>query len=134
MAPAAFAQQAQPAPNRDPSAIAPGPESAQTEPPLTSSENPAAVQQEIGTRLAALVPSGMSIQDACTGFTSLAECSTALHVAQNLNVPFADLKGKVTAGDSIGGAIHSLKPGVNARAEALKAEKQARDDLLAPQG
>ncbi len=86
------------------------------------------------TRLAALVPAGMSLEDACSGFKNLGQCSATLHAAQNLSIPFADLKGKVTGGESLGSAIHSLKPETDAKGEAGKAQKQAREDMRAPQG
>ena len=85
-------------------------------------------------RLAAVTPSGMSAQEACTGFSSTDECATALHIAQNLNIPFADLKSKVTGGEKIAAAIKQLKPDANAKAEVRKAEQQARADRQAPSG
>jgi hypothetical protein len=81
------------------------------------------------TRLAALVPAGLTPEDACRGFKDLSECSAALHVAQNLNIPFADLKDRVTSGQSLGTAIHSLKPKADSKREAQRAEEQAREDL-----
>jgi len=81
------------------------------------------------TRLAALVPSGLTPEDACRGFKDLSECSAALHVAQNLNIPFADLKDRMTSGQSLGTAIHALKPKADSRHEAQRAEEQARQDL-----
>ena len=81
------------------------------------------------TRLAALVPAGLTPEDACRGFKDLGECSAALHVAQNLNIPFADLKDRVTSGQSLGTAIHALKPKADSRREAQRAEEQAREDL-----
>jgi len=83
------------------------------------------------TRLAALVPAGLSPEDACRGFGDLGACSAALHVSQNLNIPFADLKDRLTAGQSLATVIHAFKPGVDSRREAQRAEKQARDDLAA---
>jgi hypothetical protein len=84
------------------------------------------------TRLAALVPAGLSPEDACRGFKDLSVCSAALHVSQNLNIPFADLKDRVTAGQSLGTAIHALKPNADSRREAQRAEEQAREDLRSP--
>ena len=81
------------------------------------------------TRLAALVPAGLTPEDACRGFKDLSECSAALHVAQNLGIPFADLKDRVTAGQSLGTAIHALKPKADSRREADRAIEQAREDL-----
>jgi outer membrane biosynthesis protein TonB len=86
------------------------------------------------TRLAAVVPSGMSTQEACTGFSSVAECATALHLAQNLNVPFTDLKAKVSGGQQLGAVVHELKPDADAQAEVSKATEQARIDMGVPQG
>ena len=115
----------QPAPSAEQSI--PSPE------PTTSTTSAAPAQQ--GTRLAAIVPSGMSTEEACTGFKSVRECATALHAAQNCNVPFADLKSKLTGGQKLGAAIHDLKPEANAKQEARKAEEQARSDTqVAPQG
>ena len=86
------------------------------------------------TRLAAIVPSGMSTQEACAGFRSVAECAATLHASQNLSIPFADLKSRVTGGTKLGAAIHQLKPDANVRAEVRKAEDQARSDTRSPQG
>ena len=86
------------------------------------------------TRLAAMVPPGMSTQEACTGFTSVTECVVSLHAAQNLGVAFGDLKARLTGGQRLAAAIHELKPDVNAQAEVLKAEQQAHADLTPKQG
>jgi hypothetical protein len=47
---------------------------------------------EPNTHLAALLPQGLSQREACEGLKTTNECATALHAAQNLNIPFADLK------------------------------------------
>ncbi len=102
--------------------------------PSPSSTMSAASAQP-STRLAAIVPSGMSAEEACTGFKSVRECATALHAAQNCNIPFADLKSKLTGGKKLSAAIHDLKPEANAKEQARKAEEQARSDTQgAPQG
>jgi hypothetical protein len=109
----ALAQQQQPAP-------------AAADPPMAATTAAAASGN---TRLAALVPAGLTPEDACRGFKDLSECSAALHVAQNLDIPFADLKDRVTAGQSLGTAIHALKPKADSRREAERATEQAREDL-----
>jgi hypothetical protein len=81
------------------------------------------------TRLAAMVPAGMSAESACMGFKSLSECSAALHVSQNLRIPFADVKDRVASGQSLTAAVHALKPAANSRKEVRRAEDQAREDL-----
>jgi hypothetical protein len=89
---------------------------------------------EPNTRLAAITPPGMSTEEACTGFKSITECAAAMHAAQNLSVPFGDLKSKLTGGQKLGAAIHGLKPQANAPEEASRAENQARSDMSSPQG
>lgn len=114
--------QTQPAPQ-----AAPGPAPAAAPPAAAKETSPPAASAN--TRLAALVPAGLTPEDACRGFKDVVECSAALHVAQNLNIPFADLKDRVTAGQSLGTAIHALKPKADARREIQRAEEQARKDL-----
>ena len=125
LAPLAYAQ---PAPQPEMQAAP------KTEPMPAPAPDPAAADTHAtaaagNTRLAALVPAGLTPEDACRGFKDLSECSAALHVAQNLNVSFADLKDRVTSGQSLGTAIHSLKPKADSRREAQRAEEQAREDL-----
>ncbi len=76
---------------------------------------------------------GQDAQTACSGFKNLGQCVAAAHVAKNLNIPggFAALRDKMTGpnAESLGKAIHELKPEADAKAEAKKAKKQADDDL-----
>jgi hypothetical protein len=102
----------------------------QTEQSMPQQEGPSSPS----THLAALVPAGMSTEEACTGFKSVKDCAASLHASQNLNIPFGDLKAKVTGGQGLGTAIHSLKPDANARAEVKKAEGQAQGDVHGPRG
>jgi hypothetical protein len=125
----------------EPAPATPGPDESSVAPTMgpdarssTSSGMAAAPAAEPNTRLAAITPPGMSTEQACTGFKSLSECAAALHAAQNLSIPFADLKSKLTAGRKLGAAIHELKPEADARAEARRAEDQARSDARASQG
>jgi hypothetical protein len=124
-------------------AYAGGPEdkagAAQPSPDPTTQSDPTAMAQSSAstaqsTRLAAIVPSGMSAQEACTGFRSVEECAATLHVSQNLSIPFPDLKSRVTGGAKLGAAIHQLKPDANVKIELRKAEEQARSDTRSPQG
>lgn len=122
---------AQTAPQPSPQSMQPAPQAEST--PAPAADPPSAADTHAGaaanTRLAALVPAGVTPEDACRGFKDLSECSAALHVAQNLNIPFADLKDRVTSGQSLGTAIHALKPKADSRREAQRAEEQAREDL-----
>ena len=114
-------------PSTDPTA----PYAGQTDPSAAAQSSASTAQS---TRLAAIVPSGMSAQEACTGFRSVEECAATLHASQNLSIPFADLKSRVTGGAKLGAAIHQLKPDANVKAEVRKAEEQARSDTRSPQG
>jgi hypothetical protein len=121
---------------------------AQTEPPTAMRSPPSAdavpaadvasasrsaITDEVAanTRVASLVPAGMSTKDACIGFQNMAECSAALHAASNLNVPFGDLKSRMIGGMTLLATIHALKPKADARKEAQRAEQQANADLRA---
>jgi hypothetical protein len=51
--------------------------------------------------------------------------------SHNLGIPFEELKGKLvgSGAEKLGQAIHTLKPEVDAKAEAKKAKKQAKNDI-----
>ncbi len=96
--------------------------------------------QKLSDKLQKLLPSGMTPQDACSGFRNLGQCVAAVHVSNNLGLSFTDLKAKMlgpsdqTAGSptqqmSLGKAIQALAPKADATAEVNKANKQAKDDL-----
>lgn len=118
---------------------------AQTSPgpaePQSSSDRPSASSQQAmpsertvdqGTHVAMPVPSARSAT--CMGFDSVSDCVASLHAAQNLGIPFASLKEKVTSGRKLSAAIHDLKPGVDAASEARRAEEQAQADMRSPHG
>jgi len=96
--------------------------------PQRIAANPALV-----ARLQPLLPSGMTIATAATGFKNLGQFIAALHVSHNLNIPFAQLKAEMTGSDhdTLGQAIHELRPTANAKAAAVTAEHQARADINA---
>jgi hypothetical protein len=86
---------------------------------------------KLSQKLDSLLPNGMTAQQACSGFKNLGQCVAAIHVAHNLDIPFADLKSKMTGSgsESLGKAIHDLKPDANTKAEEKKAKQQADEDL-----
>lgn len=85
----------------------------------------------LSSNLGKLLPSGMTAQEACSGFKNLGQCVAAIHVSHNLGIPFSDLKAKMTGtgSESLGKAIQTLKPTANSKAEAKKGKKQANQDL-----
>lgn len=119
-------QQPMPRGSEPPAGEPPGSESSAAAPPASG---------EVATRLAAVVPSGMSPQEACAEFRSVEECATALHLAQNLKMPFKDLKSKLKSGEGVGAIIHEANPQADPKVEISRARDQARADLGAsPQG
>jgi hypothetical protein len=115
----------------------------------TASEQLAANSEQakkLATELQALLPARISLKDACAGFKSLDECVAALHASHNLKIKFNCLKWDLTnvqpkgiakscaapangKAMSLSSAIHVLKPGADAKAEAKGAEKRAREDV-----
>jgi hypothetical protein len=86
---------------------------------------------KLSSNLEKLLPSGMTAQQACSGFKNLGQCVAAIHVSHNLNIPFSDLKAKMTGDQSegLGKAIQGLKPDAKANSEARRARKQAEQEL-----
>jgi hypothetical protein len=86
---------------------------------------------ELASRVQAMLPSGMSMSTAAAGFRNEGQFLAALHVSQNLGIPFSELKAKMTGSEhmSLGEAIKSSKPKMSndeAKEEAKKADKQAK--------
>ena len=86
---------------------------------------------KLSSNLEKLLPQGVTAQQACDGFKNLGQCVAAIHVSHNLGISFDDLKAKMTGSgsESLGKAIGALKPGVDAKTESKKAQKQANQDL-----
>ena len=103
-------------------------------------------------KMRALLPAGMTLNQASLGFKNQGQFLAALHVSSNLGIPFADLKtamtgirpttgattGGTTAGTSpaanpatlsLGQAIHKLRPSANTVTATTTAEHQASADL-----
>ena len=87
-------------------------------------------QPKLVAKLQPLFPPKTDLQLAAAGFKNLGEFIAAAHVAKNLDIPFDQLKARVTGTDSVslGQAITELKPAVNANAEVRKAQAQAKKD------
>jgi hypothetical protein len=93
-------------------------------------------------RMESLLPPGMDLKTAEIGFKNHGQFIAALHVSKNLNIPFDQLKEKVTGVSidatgqttnstpmSLGKAIHELRPNIpetQANQEAERAEKQVK--------
>jgi hypothetical protein len=110
----------------------------------TTPTNPIAEKLQnkpLGARLEQMLPAGMTLDTASSGFKNQGQFIAAMHVSQNLGIPFADLKATMlgtpvptatvqpTSPMSLGQAIQRLKPFANATTEAARAETQATSDL-----
>jgi hypothetical protein len=95
---------------------------------------------KLEARLLTLLPAGTNIQDASQGFKNWGQFVAAVHVSNNLNIPFADLKTAMTGlapgttvpattPMSLGQAIKSIKGTNNIQTEVKKAEDAANVDL-----
>ena len=88
--------------------------------------NPALV-----AKLTPLLPPGMTLDAAAKGFRNQGQFIAALHAAKDLGISFTDLKNEMTGSehDSLGQAIHDLKPTADAKGSAKTAEGEARADI-----
>ena len=82
----------------------------------------------------ALLPEGMTLNRAAMGFKNQGQLIAALHVANNLNIPFRKLKLEMTGPDhlSLGQAIQKLRSDTTtttATTEVHRAETEADEDL-----
>ena len=103
---------------------------------------------QLSSKVTKMLPPGMTLQTASAGFKNQGQFIAALHVSQNLNIPFKDLKaamlgttpspttpgGSPTTGTtsgpmSLGQAIKKLRPSADAGAEAAHAETQTSNDV-----
>jgi hypothetical protein len=86
---------------------------------------------KLSAKLKEMLPADLTPQQACAGFKTLEQCTTVIHLAQNLKLPFADLKAKTTGKGSVGlqKAIEQMAASVNAKDELKNAKKQAAEDM-----
>jgi len=109
-----------------------GPDSTQTQktpPGQQSSSDQLASNPKLSSKLQGFFPPSTNLSTAAAGFKSMGDFVAAAHVADNLGIPFDQLKGKIVGGETLGQAIHELKPDVDSRAEASRAQNQARKTL-----
>jgi len=84
---------------------------------------------KLSSNLQELLPAGTNVQDAAKGFDNFGQFVAATHVSRNLGIPFDQLKSEMMNGSSLGQAIHKLKPNVDSRKKAIKANEQALHDM-----
>ena len=105
---------------------------------------------KLSDNLQKLLPTGMTVQNACASFKNLGQCVAAIHVAKNLGIDFGSLAcdmtlkpvapatscptgtGTGTKGMSLGASIQKLDPTLNQSqvTDATKTgQKEAHTDL-----
>jgi len=103
--------------------------------PTTTATNPIAAKisqrPQLATRIGRMLPPGTTLATASSGFRNQGQFIAALHVSQNLNIPFADLKRAMTGPNamSLGQAIRTLRPSTDADGAVRRANTQTRSDL-----
>jgi hypothetical protein len=67
---------------------------------------------KLQARLEAMLPSGMTLEQAASGFRNQGQFIAALEASKKQNIPFADLKAQMTGNPplSLGQPIQKLKP------------------------
>jgi hypothetical protein len=103
----------------------------------SSSHGPSSVSEKLAdntklaSKLQSLLPAGTDLTAASSGFKNLGQFVAAVHVAHNLGIPFDQLKATMIGPpkESLGQAIHILKPAANSKTETQKATTQATQDM-----
>lgn len=101
----------------------------------------------LSSKLQSMLPNDMTLNQASMGFKNQGQFIAALHVSQNLKIPFAELKTAMTGIDptlppgatqqptttmSLGQAIHKLRPSADTDGAVSTAEHQVSTDLNSP--
>jgi hypothetical protein len=84
--------------------------------PATTPRSPIATKIEshprLASRVTAMLPPGMTMEQAARGFRNQGQFIAALQASQKRGIPFADLKAAMVRRHmSLGQAVHSLRPG-----------------------
>ena len=86
---------------------------------------------KLSSKLKSMLPPDLTPQQACSGFKTVEQCVTTIHIAQNLKLPLADLKSKTTGkgATNLQKAIEQMATGVDPKEEMKKAKRQTSEDM-----
>ena len=103
---------------------------------VETAEQQLSQQPTLIARIRPLLPRGTDPNRAASGFGDLGEFISTVHVSDNLDIPFHELKSRVTgpAGRSLGEAIRELRPTADPGVEIKRAREQARRDQVQKPG
>jgi len=90
----------------------------------------------LAARAQALLPAGTNLQAAAAGFESEHQFLLAEHVSRDLNIPFAQLKAKVTGTDPVSfkQAVSALRPALGSstiKSDLKVARQETKTDIQA---
>jgi hypothetical protein len=86
---------------------------------------------KLEARLQGMLPAGTTVQDAMTGFKNWGQFVAAVHVSNNLNIPFTDLKTKMTGlapGTLPGTTVQETPMSLGQAIQTLKGAATVPDD------
>jgi len=84
---------------------------------------------KLSALLAKQSPPITDLQAASSGFKNLGQFVSAVHVSNNLHIPFTTLKTEIMKDGSLGKAIKALRPDADSKAETKTAKKQTDEDV-----
>lgn len=85
---------------------------------------------KLASRLSDLLPPGMSVREAASGFGDQSQFVSAVHVSRNLGIPFTQLKAKIVDERmSLGQAIQALRPDADVWRELVRVRDVTSRDL-----
>ena len=87
------------------------------------------LSDKLSTILKQQNPPVTDLQAASQGFKLLCQFVAAVHISQNLGIPFEQLKTPAQTSENFSKSIHVLKPDADAKAEIKKAAEQYIDDM-----
>lgn len=102
---------------------------------MESSKTPGtllAQNKNLASKLSALLTKQNITLDqalAAPSFKNLGQFVSAVHVSNNLHIPFMTLKTEILKDGSLGKAIKTLRPDVDSKAEMKTAQKQTDEDV-----
>ena len=90
---------------------------------------------KLEARLLNLLPAGITVQDASQGFKNWGQFVAAVHVSNNLNIPFADLKARmtgITPGTIPGSTVQTAPMSLGQAIQSYKGTTAPETGLLSP--
>lgn len=89
---------------------------------------------KLSNRLKTMLPAGENVQQAASGFKNLGLFVAAVNISHNLDLPFNQFKSKVTGGDNLGKAVHTMDSTLThkeVKSQVKKAKHQAKKEIRA---